>query len=235
MTVRLTSAFSVHNTVVERDEKNGVVRKLLTPNRPHLFSLAELNDLMERYAAALASAGVPMPRMIGSRVSAPCIDFTIEDAGPNILEVFPTAVDLIAEGNVLRQVIAIIAAAQHAGVNLDPHPKNFSIGPDGQVKYVDFSPPLIDDYLVPTLQAATPLERPYLAANFEVFKPYLLGCHFIADFFNVGSSYYRHREEVGKLFMDAGIVDTDMRGLRRITKEIRRTENERIRQNVFMF
>ena len=229
--------FSVNNTRVRRLTVGGeqFVEKTIGCNVPLPISPAELQAEMDAYRAQLIAAGVPMPRVADSRVTDASIVYLCEDGGLNLVEQYERpAVLTNGRVDVLLSAIGILQRAIDAGAAIDPHIKNF-VGEDANLAYVDFSPPLTENYVEARCSTAEPEEQTILRENFAYFTPYFLPYHFAGDFLNVDPSAERLFPALHALLTDAGLLDGV--GLAEFVSQaraIRALEDRRLREHIYL-
>lgn len=227
------SPYSVNNTQVERLHAEASVLKRFRPNVA--MPLDALAGMMAAYLGALRDAGVSTPRVMSTTIGDGVIEYVVEDAGPNLLEVFPRVGDLLADRVALAEVARIFATAQESGVSLDPHPKNFAVDGAGNVRYVDFTPPLVPAYVIQRVSLESAGDARLLLANFDVFGPAYLGYHFIADIGAHGGATTAECEQIAALFAEAGVIGRGLHLVPGMRSAIRGIEDERLRRGLYLY
>ncbi|MBI2668821.1 hypothetical protein HYX14_03180 [Candidatus Woesearchaeota archaeon] len=145
-----------------------------------------IQGMIKTYAAKIREAGILFPRIVS--VDPDRCQYTCEYQGENLLQACPRPHDILENLN-LDAILDILRLAQLRCLGLDPHIKNFVVGRSG-VHYVDFSPPLIEDYFALRLSLCSPAEREILQVNFDYFKSPLLGYHFAGDLLKMDEQFY---------------------------------------------
>ncbi len=232
-----SSRFSVHNTRVRRVARDGkrMVEKTIRPNAPLASSLAEVGAQIAEYRRLLLAAGIRMPAVAEARVETDCIVYLCEDGGENLVEQYGDPEALLRDRDAVASAAAILRQAADAGVSLDPHIKNF-VGENGDLLYVDFSPPLVQPYVEMRCSAADGAEEErILRRNFLYFTPEFLPYHFAGDFLNVHPSAGRLFPDLHALLTEAGLLSgVELDTFSRRAREIRELEDLRLQKQIFM-
>lgn len=202
------SRFSVHNTRVERFVSGGRrwVEKTVRPSAWDRPPLEKVAALILDYRSRLLDAGIPMPDVVHWRIDGDAIVYRCEDGGANLVERHPDPAELVREdAPAVEAALAILRRASDAGLRIDPHVKNF-VGEGAELRYVDFSPPLVSAYVEARCAAATPDEERILRENFLYFTPEHLPYHFAGDLLNVGPSAGALFPELHAMLDAAGMI-----------------------------
>ena len=141
------------------------------------------------YRSRLLDAGIPMPDVVHWRIDGDAIVYRCEDGGANLVERHPRPRGARPRGRPRRR-----GRARHPAPRLGrgaphrpPRPRTSSARGD-DLRYVDFSPPLVSAYVEARCAAAAPGEERILRENFLYFTPEHLPYHFAGDLLNVGPS-----------------------------------------------
>ncbi len=232
-----SNPFSVNNTRVRRLTVDGepLVEKTIRRNAPVPVSHPELKAEMDAYRSQLAAAGVPMPRIADSYVTDDSVVYLCEDGGLNLVERYEQPEELTnGHVDVLASAIDILKRAIDAGVAIDPHIKNF-VGEGTELTYVDFSPPLTEEYVEARCSVAKDTERDILRENFAYFTPYFLPYHFAGDFLNIDSTAARLFPSLHALLTDAGLLSgVPLAEFVSQATAIRALEDRRLRECIYL-
>ena len=233
------SRFSVHNTRIERVVRDGkrMVEKTIRPNDWLSCSLEEIVEEIEEYRRQLRGAGVRMPAVLGCRIEDECVVYLCEDGGDNLVERYETPEALVRDhASAVVAAVAVLRRAADAGVSIDPHVKNF-VGEDGDLLYVDFSPPLVGSYVEARCAAAASAEEErILRENFRYFTPEFLPYHFAGDLLNVRRSAEGLFPELHAMLTEEGMLSgVSLEAFVERARSIRALEDLRLKERIYMF
>ena len=230
--------FSVNNTQIRRFTADGKawVEKTIRCNAPLAISLDMLMGYMDAYRGELGGVGVAMPAIADGRVEGDSITYICEDGGRNLVELYETPHTLVHDHpDVLSGVIEILRRVAAAGLCIDPHIKNFT-GEGTNLRYVDFSPPLVEPYIEARCSVAEGDEElRILRENFSYFTPRYLPYHFAGDFLNVDRSADSLFPALHVLLTNAGLLrDVGFAEFESRARAIRDLEDLRLQKRIFM-
>tara|TARA_Y100001970_G_scaffold293982_1_gene445315 strand:+ start:14907 stop:15617 length:711 start_codon:yes stop_codon:yes gene_type:complete len=232
------SKYSVIGTEYRIIKQNGedLVEKSVISNIDLGLSQEQLLVFFEQYIKEIQGAGINLPEVKGYKVLDDRIMFLCENAGQNILEIFNLNELVRGKGRpFLELTIKEILKAIDGKINLDPHIKNFVIGPDG-ISYVDFSPPYTKEYIQKRIDKALMSEVTIVRENLDNFLPQNLLHHFLGDFFNVDRNISIELiREIYNLIDKLSPQVEDLDTFVTLSKRIRASEDERIRRNIFLY
>jgi len=235
--INASSDFSVNNTRIVRRVVGAIpmVEKAIQSNLELPLSTQELADALDEYRGNLQLEGIPMPEVSSRRIDQSRIIYLCEDGGPNLVELYGDPETLIRDhSNVVSAVAEILRKAIEARIAIDPHIKNF-VGYGTDLRYVDFSPPLLDSFFETRCSVAAGEEESILRRNFSYFGPDYLVCHFAGDLLNLDPSADALYPELRRLLIAAGLsVETNVEAFTAKAKSIRALEDLRLQKRIFM-
>lgn len=231
------ASFTVNNARFSKEEYNGVpvFRKEVAVNSKLQNFWLKLHEATLCYYHLLLKAGIPAPKIVETSANCEQLTFVCESRGQNVIEHLDSVSlkDVLEQGKILEQVLAIIKSAQKNSLYLDPHIKNFTID-DGHVWYVDFTPPWLPVYFDLRLSVATDHEKAILRPFFECMHPKVIGFHFVSDFIKMDKDNSQSLSLIFEKLAAMGLIKEDYDHFCREVERIKKTELAREREQVFI-
>ena len=230
--------FSVNNTQVSSVLSGGqrLLQKTLGSNVSLPLTLEDLAEILLEYQSLLTQASVKMPKMFNLSTKDGLLVMLCDDGGANLVDQYPTLRSLLSSAtNTINGILDVLRNATSAGVSIDPHIKNF-VGEDGNLFYVDLSPPLIGRYVAARLSVASGVdEYQILHDNFLYFEPRYLPYHFAGDLLAIDPAAESGFPELHSLLSHEGLIEkVDLETFTNQAKSIRQLENLLLSKRIFM-
>ena len=232
------SRFSVNNTQVSSVLSGGqrLLQKTLGSNVSLPLTSEDLAEILLEYQSLLTQAGVRIPEMFSLSIEDRHLVMLCEDGGVNVVDQYPTLRSLLSSTtNMISGIVDVLRKATSAGVSIDPHIKNF-VGDEGNLFYVDLSPPLIERYVAARLSVAGGVDEYQIRHdNFSYFEPRYFPYHFAGDFLAIDPVAESGFPELHSLLSDEGLIGpVDLETFTNQAKSIRQLENLRQSKRIFL-
>lgn len=218
-----------------RSEQGEVIRKETRLHRILQTHWSDIARWIASYAHSISAAGIPVPKVVATAASHEGIVYQCEYLGPNLVQILDgePLESLVTKESLLNQVFGILDKVRQAGLNLDPHIKNF-VTRDEAVSYVDFTPPWVDDYHELRLSVASPAEREILIPFFQCMRPENLGYHFAADLLKMSETCREILPELYRKLLTRNLVEGNYESFMERVLWIKDSELRREREGVFL-
>jgi hypothetical protein len=233
-----SSKYSVINTNIRYIEIDGInyIEKDVRSNCKLGLTQGELFKYFHEYIKEITSTEINFPKIHSYEIKYDHISFICAEEGTNILEKYTLDELVFGKGRkALINVISELEKAVTSNLNIDPHIKNFVIKND-LVSFVDFSPPYTEEFFQLRLSIAKKEEKEIIKDNFDYFRPKNIHHHFLGDFLNVDPLISdKLLQEIFSLMKRELNLEQSFNDFFSISRKIRKTEDERLRRNIFLF
>jgi len=158
--------------------KGNKVFKKYTTNTINKSYYEELNNMILNYQKKLESSYIPVPKMFSNNK----LEFEFLYCGSSVIDELKIDPINYFKNNpsIFKDILLICKQAIDNKIYFDPHIKNFTIL-NSKIYYVDIFPPYSDEY-EKLLILNNPGKENEIKKHFNLFKPNIIGSHFIADF-----------------------------------------------------
>jgi len=187
------SDFSVLGTSIEIVNSNGdiIIKKETQLHESFKENEEDIFIMICQYIQKLKKAKISIPRILYKNCEKEKIIFHCEYAGENIVNKVKRSQihDTINNTNIFEQIFEMLTKIQKAKIYFDPHPKNYVLL-DGNISYVDFTPPWVKKYFILRLSYANKKEKKILKDFFGCMHYKEIGYHLAADILKVDQNNY---------------------------------------------
>ena len=135
--------------------------------------------------------------------------------------------------DIFDQMFVIIEKAQHAKLHFDPHPKNYVVL-DGNLSYVDFTPPWLEGYFNLRLSKAQGEEVKILQDFFGCMHFEELGFHLAGDLIKIDHDNYKNLPFLHQRLIERGLISKSYDEFITRAESIIEKEKRREKNNVFL-
>ena len=221
--------FSTNNTQIHLE--GDIIKKRITlqPDRP----IKEIYNHILTYIEKIKQANLPFPELFSHSCENNELKFNSQFQGYNLFQKteITNPKNWFEQNKIqIKAMLSILKQAQDNNLDLDPHIKNFVINPKGEIHYVDFFPPPLEDYYKLRLNLETQ-EKELLTDLFQVYSYKTLGIHFFADlikedlkFMDIAEDFYTLIKDMG---FHVGTYDEFLETANKIkTTELKRVEKD---------
>ena len=211
--------------ILSRGDKKSI-KKITRLNQGFKANISTVFDFTLIYIDKLKDAGINLPEIYEAYFTEDELVFECEYVGENILDYLKPEnfENTIKNKLIFPFILSCLKKAQIAEINFDPHPKNYVLH-EGNLTYVDFTPPWYEDYYSLRIETATHLEeKSVLKDFFECFHPTNIGYHLGGDILKMN---YLLEEKLPLIFdelLKEGIISGNYQTFLKKAKQIKRRE-----------
>jgi len=202
------SVFGGKFKIIDKGSEKLIIKEVVLTAVAGSFKDVVQSFILE-YIKSMKEAEIPLPNLKDYFIKGKKLVFICEYKGSNIIQstkgLEPSHL-VTVNLDKTKQMLDIIRLAQKAGIFFDPHIKNFVIGENGKVYYVDFSPPYLRKYMELRLKLADESEKEIIKKNFDYFSPKEIGYHFAGDLLKIDKRYIQIMPQLYELLKEKNII-----------------------------